>query len=76
MRNHSKNVSLHNTLRNYIKQNTNTYIRHTFFSSFQIIHKISFSLWFWAPDLFFDWIYYNLLIKGSGAKKQRLNEIL
>ena len=35
MLNHSKNVSLHNTLRNYIKQNTNTYIRHTFFCHFK-----------------------------------------
>ena len=46
------------------------------FSSNQIVHKISFSLWFLAPDPLIYKFYKNLSNNRSGAQKQRLNEIL
>ena len=48
-----------------------------FSSSNQIIHKISFSLYFWAPDPLLDRFYKTLSNNRSEAQKQRLvNEIL
>ena len=46
------------------------------FSSNQIVHKISFSLCFWASDPLIDVFYWILLKKRSQSQNQRLNEIL
>ena len=46
------------------------------YSSNHNIHNSSYSLRFWASDPLIDRFYYDLLIKGSEAQKQRPQELL